>query len=51
MSCRDGLHKPIPHLVTILMWLEASKSVLAISYYLGPSNFALAIVEKLLTGT
>ena len=29
------------------MRLEASKSVLAIFYYLGPSNFPLAIVEKL----
>ena len=54
MSSRDGLHKLIPHLTAIprtktvlcYMWLEASKSVLAIFYYLGPSNFLLAIVEK-----
>ena len=54
MSSRDCLHKLIPHLTTIprkktvlcYMWLEASKSVLAIFYYLGPSNFLLAIVEK-----
>ena len=32
--------------VLCVMWLEASKSVLAIFYYLGPSNFLLAIVEK-----
>lgn len=29
------------------IWLEASKSVLAIFYYLGPSNLPLAVVEKL----
>lgn len=29
------------------MWLEASKSVSAIFYYLGPSNFPLAIIEML----
>lgn len=55
MSHRDCLHKLVSHLATIprkknalcYIWLEASKSVLAIFYYLGPSNLPLAVVEKL----